>query len=71
VGESALSAFLDERIAQGFRVESRTDTQAIIVSPRRFSILPARFRRSRDGRQVVSVDADGVVTARRAEPLRW
>jgi hypothetical protein len=65
----ALTAFLDDLAAQGFRIESRSDTQAIIARPR--GIL-GRFRAARDdARQVVSVDEHGVVTARPAEPIRW
>jgi hypothetical protein len=68
----ALNAFLDDRTAQGFRVESRGDTQAIIVRPRRAFGVFDRVRGKRDDtRQVVSVDEHGVVTERPAEPVRW
>lgn len=67
----ALGAFLDERVAEGFRVESRTDTQAIIAPARaRLSFLD-RFRKSETmERRVVSVDVDGNVTTSPAQPLR-
>jgi hypothetical protein len=63
----ALSQFLEQRVAEGFKVETRTDTHAIIVSPRRLGLLG----RLRDRRQVVSVDESGVVTTEAAEPIRW
>jgi hypothetical protein len=70
--ESALTEFLAERVAQGFQVETRSDTQAIIARPRRAFGLLDRFRsRPDDARQVVSVDEHGVVIARPAEPIRW
>jgi hypothetical protein len=67
----ALGAYLDERVAEGFRVESRTDTQAIIApAPSRLSFLH-RFRKSDAAeRRVVSVDVDGNVTSSPAQPLR-
>lgn len=66
----ALSAFLDARVLEGYRVETRTDTHAIIgPAKRRRSFL--QFRKQRVlTRQVLSVDGDGVVTTRPAEPLR-
>jgi hypothetical protein len=67
----ALSAFLEARVDEGFRVESRTDTQAIIApAEQRWSFL-GRFRKSgAPARQVISVDAHGEVTMSPAEPLR-
>ena len=67
----AIDAYLDERVAEGFRVESRTDTQAIIAPARsRLSFL-GRFKKTAPlERQVVSVDVDGHVTASPAQPLR-
>lgn len=66
----ALSAFLDARIAAGYRVETRTGTQAIIAPTGARGVL-SRFRRSSgQGRQVVSVDDRGEVTVSPAEPLR-
>lgn len=68
---NALSAFLDARVGEGYRVETRTDTHAIIVpADRRWSFLD-RFRRSpAQDRQVISVDEHGEVTMSPAEPLR-
>ena len=66
----ALSAYLDERVAAGYRIETRGVTQAIIAPTGVRSML-GRFRRaSAQGRQVVSVDDQGEVTVTPAEPLR-
>ena len=68
IRKSALTAFLEARINEGFRIETRTDTHAIIVPARRRSFLN-RFRKA-SGRQVISVDDHGNVTMGPAEPLR-
>jgi hypothetical protein len=68
--KDALTAFLETRVDEGFRIESRTPTQAIVVPARSWSLL-ARFRKADSpGRQVVQVDVDGQVTMSPAEPLR-
>ena len=69
----ALSAFLEDRVAEGFRIETRTDTHAIIAPPPRLAHLLARVRKGgrRERRQVVSVDQHGVVSTQSAEPIRW
>lgn len=67
----ALSAFLEDRIADGFKIETRTDTHAIIVAPRRFVNGFGLAGAGRERRQVVSVAADGVVTTGAAERIRW
>jgi hypothetical protein len=68
---SALTAFLDERVREGYRVETRTDTHAIIGPPdRRRSFLDLLRKPNAPARQVVSVDRDGEVSMRPAEPLR-
>jgi hypothetical protein len=71
IRKTALSAFLDARTSEGFRVETRTDTHAIIVpAPRRWAFLD-RFRGANaPSRQVVEVDVNGEVTMSPAEPLR-
>jgi hypothetical protein len=61
---AALDAYLAERAHEGFGIETRTKTQAVIG------------RRSRPffvGRErlVVSVDEHGVVSSIEAEPVRW
>jgi hypothetical protein len=67
----AIGAYLDDRVAEGFRVESRTDTQAIIApAPSRLSFLRRFHRTAPLERQVVSVDVDGNVTSSPAQPLR-
>ena len=63
-----LDSFLGEKIAEGFTVETRTDTHAIIFRrPRGLR----RFSSGDDpGRFVVEVDEDGHATMRPAEPRR-
>ena len=66
--KGGLDAFLDEKLAEGFTVERRTDTHAIIF--RRPKGL-RRFTSGDDpGRFVVEVDEHGRVTMREAEPRR-
>jgi hypothetical protein len=65
-----LSAFLEARVAAGYRVETRTGTQAIIAPTGRRSLFDRLRRSGAEGRQVVSVDDQGDVTVAPAEPLR-
>jgi hypothetical protein len=68
----ALDAYLAEREADGYRVETRTGLQAVIC--RRHSLyflLRWVARGSAQRRMVVSVDRDGEVTSVAAEPVRW
>lgn len=66
--KAALEAYLAGCESQGFRVESRTDTQAVIVRRRRL----ARYRRGRGStRVVVWVDEHGTVERRAIEARRW
>jgi hypothetical protein len=68
----ALSTFLEARLKEGFRVETRTDTHAIIVAAAPARSFLDRFRRARTSeRQVVSVDEHGGLTISPAEPLRF
>ena len=66
--KDGLDAFLDEKLAEGFTLETRTHTHAIIFR------RPKRLRRFTSGddpgRFVVEVDEDGRVTMRDAEPRR-
>ena len=63
-----LDAFLDQKVEEGYVIETRTDTHAII-SRRRKRLR--RFTSGADpGRYVVEVDEDGVATMRAAEPRR-
>jgi hypothetical protein len=69
--KTALTSFLDARVREGYSVETRTDTHAIIAPPhRRRSLLDLVRKPKVPARQVVSVDSDGEVTMRPAEPLR-
>jgi len=69
--KDALSSYLEQRVAEGFRIETRTDTHAIIVPARERRSFLDRFRKqSVPAREVISVDVDGNVTASPAEPLR-
>ncbi len=67
----ALTAFLEARVHEGYRVETRTDTHAIIApADRRRSFLGLLRKPTVPERQVVSVDSAGEVSMRPAEPLR-
>jgi hypothetical protein len=70
VRKRALTEFLDARVREGYRIETRTDTHAIIAPARRRTLLDVFRRRETPARQVLSVDSDGVVHMRPAEPLR-
>jgi hypothetical protein len=66
--KAGLDAFLDEKLGEGFVIETRTDTHAIIF--RRPKGL-RRFTSGDDpGRFVVQVDEHGRVTMGEAEPRR-
>jgi hypothetical protein len=68
---AALDAYLARREADGYRIETRTKVQAVIVR-RRWYIARRLIRTSRAGsRLVISVDEDGEVSAVSAEPRRW
>jgi hypothetical protein len=72
VRKDALSAFLEARVREGFRIETRTDTHAIIVSAVRARSFLDRLRMAKTSeRQVVAVDEHGEVTMSPAEPLRF
>jgi tRNA G26 N,N-dimethylase Trm1 len=63
-----LDAFLNKKVEEGYVIETRTDTHAII-SQRPKGLK--RFTSDEDpGRYVVEVDEDGRVTMRPAEPRR-
>jgi hypothetical protein len=65
---AVLTAQLECETANGFSIETRTATQAVIVRRRGvLSIIRARPSE----RRVLSVDQNGLVTTRDAEPLRW
>ena len=72
VRKDALSAFLEARVSEGFRIETRTATHAIIVAADRPRSFFDRLRKARTPeRYVVSVDEHGEVTTTPAEPLRF
>ncbi len=72
IRKNALTAFLDARVAEGFRVETRTDTHAIIAPAHARRAFLDRFRKPKESaRQVISVDQQGEVTMAPAEPLRF
>jgi hypothetical protein len=69
---AALDAYLTRQASQGFRVETRSGIQAVIVRHHRLHFLLRRVARGRvERRLVVSVDEHGNVTSRAAEPVRW
>ena len=64
--------FLEARVREGFRIETRTDTHAIIAPADRPRSFLHRLRKPKTSeRQVVSVDEHGEVTISPAEPLRF
>jgi hypothetical protein len=68
IRKDGLDSFLDEKLAEGFTIETRTNTHAIIF--RRANML-RRFTGGNDrARFVVEVDEHGCVTMGQAEPLR-
>jgi hypothetical protein len=58
------------KVGEGFRIETHTDTHAIIVVGGRKSLLNWFGGRGAGSRYVVSVDQHGVVTMIPAEPRR-
>jgi hypothetical protein len=66
--KTALDAFLEQKVAEGFGIETHTETHAIIVE--RPNRRWARFRGGEGGRFVVEVDEHGTVTMSPAEPIR-
>src|SRR4029077_8761610 len=66
----ALTAYLDERVAAGYRVETRGGTQAIIAPTGVRSMLGRFARGGGGGRAVFSLYDEGTVPVSPAEPLR-
>jgi hypothetical protein len=66
--KDSLDAFLDQKVEEGYLIETRTETHAVI------SRRPKGLRRlttgAGAGRYVVEVDEDGLATMRPAEPRR-
>jgi hypothetical protein len=72
VRAAALDAYLAREAAQGFRVETRSAAQAVIVRRHRLHFLLRWVAHTRaEQRLVVSVDRHGDVSALAAEPVRW
>jgi len=70
-GRTHWDAFLETKVAEGFRIETHTDTHAIIIVGGHRKPLWSRFRKHGAGsRYVVSVDERGEVTMIPAEPKR-
>jgi hypothetical protein len=65
--KQALDAFLDTKVAQGFRIETHTGMHAIVE---RRAPFWKRLRGATGSRFVVQVDEHGEVTMRPAEPRR-
>ncbi len=69
---AALDAYIAQRGEHGFRVETRSGLQAVLV--RRHPVY-ARMRwlagDRAEQRVVVSVDENGEIAALPAQPLRW
>jgi hypothetical protein len=69
---AALDAYIAGRVAQGFRVETRTGAQAVIVRRHRLHFVLHWFAGGlAEQRYVISVDQHGEVAALAAEPVRW
>ena len=65
--KDGLDAFLEQKVDEGYTIETRTDTHAIIARPKGIR----RFTGGADpGRYVVEVDEDGRAEMRPAEPRR-
>lgn len=72
VRSAALDAYIAGRVAQGFRVETRTGAQAVIVRRHRLYFVLHWFAEGlAEQRYVISVDQHGEVAALAAEPVRW
>lgn len=69
---AALDAYIAQRKAQGFRVETRSGLQAVIVRQHPLYFVLHWFPRvAAEKRFVVSVDEHGEVAAIAAQPRRW
>jgi len=67
----ALDTYLADCEQQGFTVETRTSTQAVIVRGRRGLLRRPRTKKHSDDRIVVWVDEHGAVSTRPIEARRW
>lgn len=72
VRSAALDAYIERRAAQGFRVETRSGGQAVIVRRHQLYFLLRWFALGlAEQRLVVSVDQHGEVGVLAAQPVRW
>jgi hypothetical protein len=69
--KQALDSYLAAHSGDGFHLESRTDTHAIITRNGLVAGLLDRIGLNGRKRQVISVDEHGIVTTQPAEPVRW
>lgn len=68
----ALDAYLARQAGQGFRIETRSGAQAVIVRRHRLYFVLRWFAQARaEERLVISVDQHGEVSSLAAEPVRW
>lgn len=69
---AALDAYIAQKGTQGFRVETRSNLQAVIVRRRPLYFLLRWFPRvAAEERLVVSVNEEGEVATLAAQPRRW
>jgi hypothetical protein len=68
--KNALDAFLETKVAEGFRIETHTDTHAIIIVGGHRKPWSRVRKHGAGSRYVVSVDEHGEVTMLPAEPKR-
>jgi hypothetical protein len=69
---AGLDTYIAQREAQGFRVETRSGTQAVIVRRHRLHFALRWLGHGlAEQRLVLSVDQYGEVAAIAAEPRRW
>lgn len=69
---AALDTYLAGRAAEGFRIETRSASQAVIYRRHPLYVLLRWISQGRaEQRLVVSVDQHGGVTSAPAEPVRW
>jgi hypothetical protein len=69
---AALDAYISQRAAHGFHVETRSGAQAVLVRRHRlYFVLRWLARERAEQRFVVSVDEHCQVASHAAEPLRW
>ena len=66
--KTALEAFIETKLEQGWTIETHTDTHAVVLEPTRR--LGRRFGRGSGRRHVVEVDEHGEVTMSPLGPRR-